>query len=342
MQRDASFPSDAYPSKVKYVRKSKDINCALEEPSNELGGGALNELTQRLAAVSVSTESHAEPSTPLSHSSEKDNVLPRNPSGTASEDELADREAGNSPSSVMSNNDAAEVRRSLASMISEASQFDYDTYHRRQNSAGKTFIIYTVPAAIYELPNPTKAIARLEVGSSFTPVSAISGWKHMEEGHYVIDAEYWTDQVLKISKIIGHDLESNTTKDWGVSGRYQACHAEKQLVAYFIRKHVFEDEMRKMQMKTKHLLTNAFEESATRQAFEEKCNEILPNDYMRLLGLWADPPRSSIHHGLIFVNYKTCPDCFNFIKKVEQMYGLSFDVRYQKPITNGTTPWCVL
>jgi len=44
---------------------------------------------------------------------------------------------------------------------------------------------------------------------------------------------------VHITDVIEHTLPSSPQNDRGVSGRFNACYAEKQLIAYFINKHIF-------------------------------------------------------------------------------------------------------
>lgn len=65
----------------------------------------------------------------------------------------------------------------------------------------------------------------------------MSGWSHGKTIPLVL-GEDWTSEVIRITDIIGHALAPDK-KDNGVPGRFYGCHAEKQLIAYFIGKHVF-------------------------------------------------------------------------------------------------------
>lgn len=65
----------------------------------------------------------------------------------------------------------------------------------------------------------------------------MSGWSHGSTT-VTVSGRQWTNEVTKISRIVGHQLEDGGDRDQGTAGQYFACHAEKQLVAYFISKHV--------------------------------------------------------------------------------------------------------
>lgn len=66
----------------------------------------------------------------------------------------------------------------------------------------------------------------------------MSGWSHGSVQSLRVDGRQWTDDVFYISKVAGHLLPPHHY-DRGKDGQYNACHAEKQLIAYFIDRHVF-------------------------------------------------------------------------------------------------------
>jgi hypothetical protein len=84
----------------------------------------------------------------------------------------------------------------------------------------------------YAMPRSRKAVAVLERDGHFPPKVSVSGWAH-DEGKYL------TERVMKLSKIVGHNLRVNDLYDQGQPGGFYASHAEKQLIAYFIDRHVF-------------------------------------------------------------------------------------------------------
>ena len=65
----------------------------------------------------------------------------------------------------------------------------------------------------------------------------MSGWSHGQTVPLIAGLD-WTPEVIRIASIIGRAMATDR-KDGGVAGQYHACHAEKQLIAYFISKHVF-------------------------------------------------------------------------------------------------------
>lgn len=99
-------------------------------------------------------------------------------------------------------------------------------------------IILYGPIEKYPIIRKWKTVARLDRGGNFPSVGAMSGWSHCSVQSLRVDGRQWTDDIFYISKVVGHPLPSNS-KDQGKDGQYNACHAEKQLIAYFIDRHVF-------------------------------------------------------------------------------------------------------
>lgn len=94
------------------------------------------------------------------------------------------------------------------------------------------------PIEKYPVTSSWKTVARLERGGKFPSVSAMSGWSHTSVQSLRVNGQQWTDDVFYVSQVVGHLLPPDAAKDRGKKGRYNACHAEKQLIAYFIDRHV--------------------------------------------------------------------------------------------------------
>ncbi|KAE8137470.1 hypothetical protein BDV38DRAFT_292916 [Aspergillus pseudotamarii] len=94
------------------------------------------------------------------------------------------------------------------------------------------------PIEEYPISSSSKTVARLERGGKFPSIGAMSGWSHSSVQSLRVDGRQWTDDVLYISEVVDHVLASHSC-DQGKDGQYNACHAEKQLIAYFIDRHVF-------------------------------------------------------------------------------------------------------
>ncbi|KAE8367028.1 hypothetical protein BDV27DRAFT_124561 [Aspergillus caelatus] len=94
------------------------------------------------------------------------------------------------------------------------------------------------PIEEYPISSSSKTVARLERGGNFPSIGAMSGWSHSPVQSLRVDGRQWTDDVFYISEVVGHVLASHGY-DRGKDGQYNACHAEKQLIAYFVDRHVF-------------------------------------------------------------------------------------------------------
>lgn len=111
------------------------------------------------------------------------------------------------------------------------------SYHFAPSPRQDSLVLYG-PIEEYPIANRWKTVARLERGGKFTSIGAMSGWSHDSVESLRVDGRQWTDDVFYISEVVGHSLSSHSY-DRGKDGRYNACHAEKQLIAYFIDHHVF-------------------------------------------------------------------------------------------------------
>ena len=96
-----------------------------------------------------------------------------------------------------------------------------------------------IDLAIIEAKAPERrTVGILHEGDLCEPIIAVSGWEHdsMSGPKYLINSEKWTEKVQELCNDIGYDLESHNW-DRDQEGRYHACHAEKQLITYFVEKH---------------------------------------------------------------------------------------------------------
>ncbi len=111
----------------------------------------------------------------------------------------------------------------------------------------------------------------------------MSDWGHQDvhQANIQIAGRDWTPEVRRLCDIVGHSLAPDY-RDQGKSGQYNACHADKQLVAYFVHKHLF--------------LSHELEEEE--EGGEEK-----------LLSLKAAEPPVSLRRATIMVSRGVCYDC---------------------------------
>ncbi|KAF2174587.1 hypothetical protein K469DRAFT_707080 [Zopfia rhizophila CBS 207.26] len=97
-------------------------------------------------------------------------------------------------------------------------------------------IYHQAPIAKITVERQSKTVACLTRGPGLPDIYSKSGWGHAESN--TIDGAFWTGQVMKLAQKIGHDLPVHEW-DYGISGQFNASHAEKQLMAYFVGRHTF-------------------------------------------------------------------------------------------------------
>ncbi|KAJ6105216.1 hypothetical protein N7523_010290 [Penicillium sp. IBT 18751x] len=112
-------------------------------------------------------------------------------------------------------------------------------YHFFRRSPDGQSVTHYGPIRQYPVSTSYKTIALLERGSPFPSIAAMSGWGHSQWSSTRVSGKDWTEMVLKLAAIVDHTLVVHTSKDQGIQGRFHASHAEKQLIAYFINRHVF-------------------------------------------------------------------------------------------------------
>ncbi|OAQ60450.1 ankyrin repeat domain [Pochonia chlamydosporia 170] len=115
---------------------------------------------------------------------------------------------------------------------------DYKTYSFRRHPNGMS-ILLRGPITDYPLTREGKTVAQLNRGWPFPTIAAMSGWGHPEEVSVRVSGRDWTREVFRIATIVGHHLTPRPSLDQGSPGRHHASHAEKQLIAYFVDRHVF-------------------------------------------------------------------------------------------------------
>ncbi|OKO98094.1 hypothetical protein PENSUB_9530 [Penicillium subrubescens] len=111
------------------------------------------------------------------------------------------------------------------------------SYSFKHSPMQDSLVLYG-PIEEYPIIRRRQTVARLERGGKFPSVGAMSGWSHPSVQSLRVDGRQWTDDVFYISEVVGH-IFPRDNYDQGRDGQYNACHAEKQLIAYFIDRHVF-------------------------------------------------------------------------------------------------------
>jgi len=190
---------------------------------------------------------------------------------------------------------ANQARRVISELLKDPEQLPhreisarkrtFESHSYKNTSRGTIELI--APIAEFNVPNQWKTIASLERPWTFPSVAAMSGWSH-EDTRVTVSGKEWTNEVMRISSIVGHRLQQEKQRDQGKEGRYFATHAEKQLVAYFIDKHVL---------------------------IASEDDELLR----------AKPP-VLLKQATILVSRPPCSDCLQFIETVNKALGLVISV----------------
>ena len=174
---------------------------------------------------------------------------------------------------------------------------DYHSFHRSESNSE---IVLTGPVATFPVPRMTKTIARLDRVPPFPPVDAMSGWNHHDEQNVTISGKHWTEEVFVLCESVGHILRPDLRKDQGRQGWWHACHAEKQLVAFFVAYHIF------------------LQYEVREEEEEEERN---------LRQLYLAHPPVSLKHARIMISRAACTDCEAFMQRVKSALGICFDLR---------------
>ncbi|KAL1903522.1 hypothetical protein Sste5346_000150 [Sporothrix stenoceras] len=90
----------------------------------------------------------------------------------------------------------------------------------------------------YNVPDWNKTVARLDRGMLFPVVSAASGWRTDFAVEHILDNRLWRDHVFELCQLIGYALPEDDYDEPRWPGSFNASHAEKKLMAYYINQHV--------------------------------------------------------------------------------------------------------
>jgi len=179
-----------------------------------------------------------------------------------------------------------------------------------------------------------KAVAVLDRKGPYTPIIAVSGWKDSLSGvdgadlaDNIINQDFWSHEVQELVEYISHKLKAHNL-DHGIEGRVYASHAEKQVMAYFVRMHCF--------------LEDGYEED-------------------KMGRLKIPPPHAGLREAWIAIDRSPCKDCNLFKKEIEAVCRVKFhfvrmqdDFRFKKdrkfedieapatPISSSTAKFPVL
>lgn len=168
----------------------------------------------------------------------------------------------------------------------------------------------------FDVPSRNKTIGILFRGdfngtSAFPPVAAMNGFSHEPNSdlNVQIAGRKWTDEVLYLCQITGHVLPEDGY-DQGIPGQFYACHAEKQLVAYLVSRHVF--------------LPCDVDDEAFGMASLSLDDQGLGKKVRELVDI--EPPQR-LRNATILVSRRVCDDCCAFVDVVNEALGLNIEVR---------------
>ena len=168
----------------------------------------------------------------------------------------------------------------------------------------------------FEVPGKWKTIAVMDRGSQFQLVAAMSGWAHGTDTNVRVAGKDWTPEVLRLSSKVEHALEPHS-HDGGVPGQFYACHAEKQLVLFFINKHLFQQ----------HELPEGDMASPMRSlSLEDISAEEFAEHRQKLLRLQEVEPPVRHQNVRILVSRQVCDDCRSFIDLVNSYFNLDIQI----------------
>ncbi|KFA55974.1 hypothetical protein S40293_04040 [Stachybotrys chartarum IBT 40293] len=174
--------------------------------------------------------------------------------------------------------------------------------------------------AHFDVPGKHKTIGVLFRGGSinpftFPPVAAMSGWKHKPDSdlNVQVEGKTWTSEVLHLCQIVGHNLPADSY-DQGVPGRFYACHAEKQLTAYFVSKHIFLDH--EVDVDDLGMSSLSLDESPTCSRHKDT-----------LTKLQRIQPPQRLQNATILASRAVCDDCNGFIRRVNMAFTLNIQLR---------------
>ncbi|SPJ73913.1 uncharacterized protein FTOL_03643 [Fusarium torulosum] len=221
------------------------------------------------------------------------------------------------------NQDRMAIVRELSDEVGEVESRNTETFSHPNVFAlttlrdGRSIISLL---ANFDVPTRHKTIGILFRGDTiggpgFPPVAAMSGWKHQSdpELNVQIEGRTWTDEVLRLCRIVGHHLPADE-RDQGRPGQFKACHAEKQLTAYFVSKHVF---------LPPDLAADDFGMSSL--SLDTSQSECEHQDTLNELQKVQPPER--LQKGTVLASRAVCQDCNDFIEKVNMALELTIEFR---------------
>jgi hypothetical protein len=198
---------------------------------------------------------------------------------------------------------AAEI---AGSGMSNESRFGH--FITQETAFGAQISFYEQRTA-YHVPDRHKTVARLDRGKLFPIISAASGWRTDFAVQDALENRLWRDNVLELCHLMGYNLPPHDRDEPGRPGSYSASHAEKKLIAYYIRGHMI-------------LLANLLE-GLTTQGSGTWMREELESQHLAPLA-----PRIPRVQADIRASRAICSDCESFVSHINGVLGIHFTVEY--------------
>lgn len=226
----------------------------------------------------------------------------------------------------------------LSTLLASSPSETYESHHFHH--IGDTKIVLSAPIATFPIQRRSKTIATLERGLPFASIAAMSGWSHEESpldankpsSFTTISGKSWTEEVFAIAKFVGHHLKPDPVCDHGKPGFFSACHAEKELVAWFLHHHVFlPDELESdavIRQKWNDLDDSLAKGLFTTASCQSASAGIKESAKKSLWDIHQVQPPISLVKVTILSSTPICTDCCQFMRSVESAFGICIDARY--------------
>jgi hypothetical protein len=205
------------------------------------------------------------------------------------------------------------------------------------------------PIRQFDLRQSWSTVAVLDRGPLFPPLYAVSGWGHKDDLSR-ISGQLWTEQVFLVADYVGHNLAPNEERDQGRPGWFHASHAEKQAIAFLLRRHTaFKDEWgnegyfiyKKRTGALKALVRSRKRDVISEDVF--KNSKLVVDEVMKEENTLRDELIESqivpLQKADIFLSREQqCPDCEAFIENVQRAFNLNFTIHKCQSFEDSKRP----
>lgn len=166
-------------------------------------------------------------------------------------------------------------------------------------------------------------VALLDRGGQFPPVYA-SSRDIDRDNETMVGGRSLRQSVIKIASLVGHQLPPVRNQDHDESDQCSVDHAEKQLIAYFIDKHLFLPDDVVNENELDDLLRWRDEYGYGETDDEEDADEVRR---IALTQLKRVQPPVCLKRATILSSTAVCSDCKEFCRRVNDHFGLELFLR---------------